>query len=98
MVMINSEKDIKHKGLRQLFLTDNSKDLPADQIDRLKNVLFLMSETTTLDVFRNRPGSRLHQLKGDLQGLWSVTITGNYRLIFSFENGYFSDIDYIDYH
>ena len=32
------------------------------------------------------PGYRLHPLKGDLQSFWSVTVTGNWRIIFRFED------------
>ncbi len=46
----------------------------------------------------NYPGAGLHPLKGDLQGFWSVTVTGNYRIIFRFENGNAYLVDYIDYH
>jgi len=28
------------------------------------------------------PGWRLHPLRGDLKGLWSVTISGNWRIVF----------------
>ena len=44
------------------------------------------------------PGWRLHPLKGDLKGLWSVTITGNWRVIFRFEDGDAFDVDLVDYH
>lgn len=44
------------------------------------------------------PGWRLHALRGNLEGFWSVTITGNWRLIFRFEDGDAFDLDLIDYH
>ncbi len=43
-------------------------------------------------------GSDLHPLKGNLKGFWSVTVTGNYRIIFQFENGDAYLTDYVDYH
>jgi len=43
-------------------------------------------------------GAGLHPLKGDLKGYWSATITGNYRIIFRFENGNAHLVDYLDYH
>ena len=46
----------------------------------------------------NYPGAGLHPLKGDLKGYWSVTVTGNYRIIFRFENGNAHLVDYLDYH
>jgi len=44
------------------------------------------------------PGYRLHPLKGDLSGYWSVTITRNRRIIFRFEDGDAVDVDLLDYH
>ena len=46
----------------------------------------------------NLSGFRLHRLKGDLAGFWSVTVSGNWRVIFRFEVRHASDVDLIDYH
>ena len=43
------------------------------------------------------PGFRLHPLKGDLAGFWSVTVSGNRRVVFRFEGGHASDVDLVDY-
>jgi proteic killer suppression protein len=37
-------------------------------------------------------------LKGDLKGHWSVTISGNWRIIFRFEDDEALDVDLVDYH
>ena len=44
------------------------------------------------------PGLRLHQLAGDLKGYWSVTVSGNWRIIFRFEGADVVDVDLVDYH
>jgi proteic killer suppression protein len=44
------------------------------------------------------PGFRLHPLKGDMAGLWSVTVRANWRIIFRFKDGDVTDVDLIDYH
>jgi proteic killer suppression protein len=44
------------------------------------------------------PGLQLHPLKGQFAGLWSVTVQANWRIIFCFENGDVTDVDYLDYH
>ena len=44
------------------------------------------------------PGFRLHPLKGDLAGFWSVTVSGNWRVVFHFEGGHAGDVDLVDYH
>ncbi len=44
------------------------------------------------------PGFRLHQLKGDYAGFWSVVIRANWRIIFRFEGTDVKDVDFLDYH
>ena len=44
------------------------------------------------------PGDRLHPLKGDRRGQWSVRVSGNWRIVFRFVEGEAVDVDLIDYH
>jgi len=44
------------------------------------------------------PGYRLHSLKGDLKGFWSVTVRANWRIMFRFEGTDAFDVELIDYH
>ena len=44
------------------------------------------------------PGYRLHPLKGDLKGFWSVTVRANWRIIFRFEGPDALDVELTDYH
>ena len=46
----------------------------------------------------NLPGYRLHQLSGDKQEMWSVTVNGNWRVTFYFESQDAYLVDYLDYH
>jgi proteic killer suppression protein len=46
----------------------------------------------------NLPGYRLHELKGERKGTWSVTVSGNWRLTFAFSDGHAYDVDLEDYH
>jgi proteic killer suppression protein len=46
----------------------------------------------------NLPGYRLHALKGELREYWSITISGNWRIIFRFADGNCFDVDLVDYH
>ena len=40
----------------------------------------------------------LHPLKGDRRGLWSVWVSGNWRVVFRFEGTEAVDVSLIDYH
>ena len=44
------------------------------------------------------PGFRLHPLKGDLTGYWSVAVSANWRIVFRFEGADARDVDLVDYH
>lgn len=87
----------RHKGLKLLFEEgDRRKVLPghADKIARILARLEAASEVRDMDL----PGFRLHPLKGDRAGEWSVTVSGNWRIVFRFADGRAGDVDLIDYH
>ena len=44
------------------------------------------------------PGYRLHPLKGDLKGYWSISVSGNWRVTFRLVDGDAYDVDLTDYH
>ena len=46
----------------------------------------------------NLPSLSLHRLKGPLARLWSVRVSGNWRIVFRFEDGEAVDVNLIDYH
>ena len=46
----------------------------------------------------NIPGFRLHSLAGDLKSHFAVSVSGNWRVTFRFEDGHAVDVDYTDYH
>jgi len=46
----------------------------------------------------NLPGFKLHELKGREKGAWSVSVSGNWRVVFKFEGNDAVQVDYLDYH
>lgn len=90
-------KSIRHKGLKRLFETGDSSKVKQDKVKRLRIILTFLNEAHELEDI-NFPGSDLHPLKGDKKGFWSVKVSGNWRVIFRFENGDAYDVDYVDYH
>ena len=69
-------------------------------VDKICKLLFALETANSLDQVSRFPGWKLHRLKGALNGFWSLTITGNWRLIFRYheETNTASDIDLVDYH
>jgi toxin HigB-1 len=86
-----------HKGLRRFYERGDRSKLPADMADRIAVLLAALDEAEVIDDL-NRPSFRLHPLKGDLKGVWSVTVRANWRIIFRFSEGDVWDVDFTDYH
>ena len=88
---------IKHRGLKRLYERGDRSKVPAEYADKLENILFMLDTALTIEAV-DVPGFRLHPLKGDLKGFWSITVRANWRVIFRFENGQALDVDLVDYH
>ena len=46
----------------------------------------------------NLPGFNLHPLKSNRDGIWSITVNGNWRITFEFIDGNAYILNYEDYH
>ena len=90
----------RHKGLRKLYADDDAKGLSASLVDKLRKLLFALETAQSLEQVGRFPGWKLHPLKGDLKGFWSLTVSGNWRIMFLYVEmaNTASDIDLIDYH
>jgi toxin HigB-1 len=91
-------RSFRHKGLQRLYERGERRDVPASLIQRLTDVLLAIDEAQRPQEVGLFPGWRLHPLKGDLKGFWSVSVSGNWRVIFRFEKGDAFDVDLVDYH
>jgi proteic killer suppression protein len=90
-------KRFRHKGLESLFLTGSTKGIDAQLAGKLRRMLLRLNDGPLPDAM-SLPGYRLHQLKGDRKGSWSVSVSGNYRLIFDIEGEDATNVDFEDYH
>ena len=90
-------ESFRHKGLKQLFENDRRDKLPPDLVERIRTILSFLDAAAAVQEM-NRPSFRLHPLKGELKGLWAVTVRANWRIVFRFEDGRARDIDLVDYH
>ena len=75
----------------------DARRVSPDLVDRVTLALADLDDArkpSDLDL----PGYRIHPLKGDLKGYWSIAISGNWRMIFRFEDGNAYDVDLVDYH
>ncbi|MFM7571442.1 MAG: type II toxin-antitoxin system RelE/ParE family toxin [Betaproteobacteria bacterium] len=90
-------KSFKHKGLRRLYETGSTSGVQASHANRLRMQLTALDTAQTI-ADMDLPGFRLHPLRGELSGRWSITVSGNWRLTFEFQDGNAYVLDYEDYH
>ena len=90
-------RSFRHKGLKRLFANDDRSKVSALDADKLARILARLNRSRVPEDMA-APGFRLHPLKGDRKGFWTVTVRANWRVIFRFEAEDPCDVDLIDYH
>ena len=90
-------KRFRHRALKRLFEDDDRRGLNADHVEKIRRILAQLKRSSQPEDM-DLPGFKLHLLKGDLAGFWSVTVSANWRIVFRFESGDVTDINLIDYH
>ena len=90
-------QSFRHKGLRRLFETGKATGVQVAHARRLRKQLVALDTANTVDDM-DIPGFRLHPLKGEISGRWSIAVSGNWRVTFEFRDGNAHVLDYEDYH
>jgi proteic killer suppression protein len=90
-------RSFRHKGLERFFLEGSKAGIQAAHAPRLRLQLGRL-ESAAGPADMNLPGWRLHPLKGSMKGMWAVSVSGNWRMIFAFEGKDAVLVDYLDYH
>jgi toxin HigB-1 len=90
-------RSFRHRGLRLLHERGDASRIHAAYRPRIVRILgYLAMARMPRDM--DFPGLRLHPLTGNLSSFWSVSVSGNWRIVFRFEDGHVFDVDLIDYH
>jgi proteic killer suppression protein len=87
----------KHRGLKRLAEQGDRSKIRSDMADKIERILSVLDAATSAQAL-DLPGYRLHRLKGDRKGYWSVTVRANWRIIFRFESGDAHDVELVDDH
>ncbi len=90
-------KSFGHRGLKRFYERGDRSQIHPDLIDRIETRLARLDVAQRIQDMSVR-SYRLHPLRGDLKGYWSVTVSGNWRIIFRFEGGNAFDVNLVDYH
>jgi toxin HigB-1 len=96
-VVLKVIRSFKHRGLKRLYERDDRSGIRPDLLETVERILTVLDSATTPQAL-DLPRYRLHPLKGDLKGLWSVTVRANWRIVFRFEGEDAFDVELIDYH
>jgi proteic killer suppression protein len=91
-------RSIRHRGLKRFVESNDPRGIRADQVNRLRNVLAALIAAENMDGVRGPPGWRIHQLTGDRQGTWSISLTGNWRITFDIDGNEIKNLNLEDYH
>ena len=87
----------RHKGLEALYRTGSLRGLQAAHASKLTRILAALDAAVTPEEL-NHPGYKLHSLKGELKGYFSIWVNGNWRVTFRFIRTDIELVDYQDYH
>jgi proteic killer suppression protein len=89
-----------HKGLKKLYLEDNTKGLPSDAVDKLRKMLAFLQDMNEESELETIPIWKAHRLTGTRKGVWSLHVTKNWRLTFWIDraSSEVRDVNLEDYH
>lgn len=80
-------KSFKHKGLKKFFTTGSTAGIHTVHVPRLEERLQALHTALTVEDM-DLPGWKLHSLKGNRAGLWAISVSGNWRVVFEFVDGH----------
>jgi proteic killer suppression protein len=74
------------------------RGLPGGIQERARRKLRMINQARIVEDLQIPPGNRLEQLKGNLNGFWSIHINQQWRIIFRWKDGTKQEVTIIDYH
>ena len=93
-------RNVKHKGLRRFIELDDPTGLPAAFVEKIRNIVSFLQAMQSADELASAPSWKAHQLSGDRKGVWSLTVSRNWRITFwvDADEQELVDLSYEDYH
>jgi len=90
-------KSFRNRALKRLVENDDRSGISPQHAKKIILILNALESATRVSDMA-LPGFGLHQLKGEYAGHHAVSVSGNWRIRFRFENGDAYEVDYLDYH
>ncbi len=93
-------RNVVHRRLRRFIESDDRSGLPAAYVEKIRHIVSFLQEIGSIAELHDVPGFRAHLLTGKRRGIWSLTVTRNWRITFWIDDaeGEIVDLDYEDYH
>ncbi len=93
-------RNVKHKGLKRLIEFDDTSGIQPAVVDKLRKMISFLQDMEYEDELRSIFSWKAHILTGDKKGVWSLSVTKNWRLTFMIDKVDIEiiDLDYQDYH
>jgi toxin HigB-1 len=90
-------RSFRHKGLERYFTTSERKGIDTKQESRIRRILDRLDASARPEDM-SLPGYGFHGLKGTRKGTYAVSVSGNWRITFRFQEGDAFDVNLEDYH
>ena len=91
-------RSIKHRGLRRFVENDDPRELQAELVARIRNIIAALVVAESMGDVSGPPAWRIHLLKGNMAGTWCISVSGNWRITFGVESDEIADLNLEDYH
>ena len=75
-----------------------TRSFPPELHRVARRKLLYLHDASVLNDLRVPPGNRLERLKGTHEGLYSIRINDQWRVVFRWESGNAFDVQILDYH
>lgn len=91
-------KTFADRETQRLYLTGKSRHIPSELRKRAVRRLEYIDLAHSLEDLRVPPSNRLHALRGDRRGQFSISVNDQWRICFRFIDGDAYDVEITDYH
>jgi proteic killer suppression protein len=92
-------RSVAHKGLRRLIEDGTAFGLPAAYVAKIEAIVSFLSAAPGIEAVQKLAVWRAHRLTGDRKGIWSLTVSRNWRIAFRLnDDGEIEELDFEDYH
>ncbi len=95
---MNRIKSFGNRETEKIYNQEYVKSISSKVQEKGLRKLIMIDVSESLQDLRIPPGNRLEKLTGNMGGKYSIRINEQYRIVFTEENGFYYDVEIVDYH